>query len=930
MDDIEALGLHDALRALAAAGGAMRMDELAEQVGFEDLSITWDRFFEWLLEHERIVVLSGDRVGDAVTLLAGTTLTRRLAAEEANTERVDTAVDLAPLDQLLDRSVPLAAGGRAVVETSIGPLGAPQTHLTGPPGWLGGTAAGELVGFRLADGRLHVESRPDIGDREAAARALAAGASRSLGVSAEYMQDPDQHLTKVLWEALAGDPADAGAEPEPALRTVLPALTELVDLAGLRRVDEVIFGAGVELPDSDPRELGMAMSAVLHGLDGEEAEALQDLREARAAVLDGGVPDARAAAAALADPTVTFVFVHESGADAAAQAVAEAAAAEEEGAEEAGAGARFILAHAAERRGDHHEAERLIGLVLDGVPDHPYALADAGWFAEDRGDARRALALLQRSTAVDPGELDHLRAVLAAKSADVGRNAPCPCGSGRKFKVCCARRDGGPLPQRAEWLVWKLAAFARRAPQRRRLRPLVEARELDDDTHGPVTDPLVLDLGVFDCGLLEEFLDLRGHLLPDDERDLAASWIDTERALYRLARQRGETLELVEVVTGQGHAVHAPGAVPLPRDTVLLGRIVPSGGDQPMLFWVPLVLNTDIELQPAFVEALRTSQPLTLAAALPEDRPWVRTTEGELTVLCERRYALPTSADRARAALRDTDLDEDELSGAFHDLAEVAGALRVRGSVTITDAELHVHTSAEPRMERLAGLVEEAVEGLDLLVEHRTPLWRAVDDMACYGVLDDRDVLLGDPLAGLTAVSDDAGWRSAAPAGGEDARRRAFVAPPAEGTFDGIDLALLDPAVAEERFILIAAEHPDLDGGPIGDLADATEEPPSPELHLAMHGLVADQLWEDEPPQVWETAQRLLEAGYDRHEVLHMLAFVASGETWRMMERQEVFDLDRYVAALDALPGSWEAERADAPGPRRGRRLPPGAAHPGR
>ncbi len=35
----------------------------------------------------------------------------------------------------------------------------------------------------------------------------------------------------------------------------------------------------------------------------------------------------------------------------------------------------------------------------------------------------------------------------------VGRNAPCPCGSGRKFKKCCRREDEiglldpGPVPQ---------------------------------------------------------------------------------------------------------------------------------------------------------------------------------------------------------------------------------------------------------------------------------------------------------------------------------------------------------------------------------------------------------------------------------------------------------------------------------------------------
>src|SRR5436309_1457056 len=28
----------------------------------------------------------------------------------------------------------------------------------------------------------------------------------------------------------------------------------------------------------------------------------------------------------------------------------------------------------------------------------------------------------------------------------VGRNAPCPCGSGKKFKKCCLGKDDGPAP----------------------------------------------------------------------------------------------------------------------------------------------------------------------------------------------------------------------------------------------------------------------------------------------------------------------------------------------------------------------------------------------------------------------------------------------------------------------------------------------------
>ncbi len=41
----------------------------------------------------------------------------------------------------------------------------------------------------------------------------------------------------------------------------------------------------------------------------------------------------------------------------------------------------------------------------------------------------------------------HLRELLPERYAmsKVGRNAPCPCGSGRKYKQCCGTNDSSPL-----------------------------------------------------------------------------------------------------------------------------------------------------------------------------------------------------------------------------------------------------------------------------------------------------------------------------------------------------------------------------------------------------------------------------------------------------------------------------------------------------
>jgi Domain of unknown function (DUF1841) len=78
---------------------------------------------------------------------------------------------------------------------------------------------------------------------------------------------------------------------------------------------------------------------------------------------------------------------------------------------------------------------------------------------------------------------------------------------------------------------------------------------------------------------------------------------------------------------------------------------------------------------------------------------------------------------------------------------------------------------------------------------------------------------------------------------------------------------------------------------------------------IAVHEIVANQLWNDDPPEVWQTAQRLLDAGYERHEVLDMLGSALSAEIWQILHAGKAADTARYVRALEKLPGSWEAMR---------------------
>lgn len=140
--------------------------------------------------------------------------------------------------------------------------------------------------------------------------------------------------------------------------------------------------------------------------------------------------------------------------------------------------------------------------------------------------------------------------------------------------------------------------------------------------------------------------------------------------------------------------------------------------------------------------------------------------------------------------------------------------------------------------------------------------------------------------------------------------------PAAVGTWDGIDLALLDRGDEDDRRILIEAEHPELHEALRSDVDEvhAGGATINPRLHVAMHEIVANQLWADDPPEAWTTAQRLVAAGYDRHEVLHMLASVNSDALFHALRDQVPVDLDRMRLALADLPDSWERERTAAAG----------------
>ncbi|WP_020668914.1 hypothetical protein [Amycolatopsis nigrescens] len=179
------------------------------------------------------------------------------------------------------------------------------------------------------------------------------------------------------------------------------------------------------------------------------------------------------------------------------------------------------------------------------------------------------------------------------------------------------------------------------------------------------------------------------------------------------------------------------------------------------------------------------------------------------------------------------------------------------------------------------GLSETAVAALtDLLAESLEEFGQ--DESVLDAYLDDVDGTEdGEPLdpAEVAELLD----------------RRMFAIPSVYTEIGGEELEL-SPGDPEQRRLLVIGEHPEYHESLAGDEFDG-----EPRFELAVKTTVVDQLWENDPPEVWQAAQRLVEKGLEREEVLLELGRVL-GEQLRQTEDERLeFDLEDYCRGLSAL-----------------------------
>ena len=137
--------------------------------------------------------------------------------------------------------------------------------------------------------------------------------------------------------------------------------------------------------------------------------------------------------------------------------------------------------------------------------------------------------------------------------------------------------------------------------------------------------------------------------------------------------------------------------------------------------------------------------------------------------------------------------------------------------------------------------------------------------------------------------------------------RRSWAIPPGHGTYQGLDLERLDLDDENERVFLLQAQHLEWEGAleRHEEITTASGDTVNPTLHVALHGVVANQLLNDDPPETWQTVQRLARLGYDWHNVMHMIMGPVSSFLHQAMTAKQPFDRDVYRRQLNELPGDY-------------------------
>jgi len=651
-----------------------------------------------------LVMLAPDILVHAPTLAGDAVLTHRLSPAERAGGYLGLDTDLAGFLRCPD--VRVAAGLLIVDDDPDG-----RVSWRGPVGWLADLPLDALLAVRASvDGEVTIS----VLDAEPAAPAELVELLRAV-----YEAELDETRLPVSAEdiviGMLHRDRTAFAQPRPPL-------TELGAAAGLElRGHEFVHEAGVWERAIRFARYASLMDRLGTGQPAREAMEALDL-------LTGSADDAatlRRALDLLGDPSVLNAVTdellgHDDDPDAVVALVALAdrliAAA---GRTPRLATARWVAAVAAERDSRVLDAEAHLRAA---GREAAWAFTEdrLAWYESDRGDVAAALRRWQAIGApADDLEVAALRPFAAASTRDLGRNQPCWCGSGRKFKQCHLGKPAQvPLPDRVGWLCRKSVSYLLRRGGTAELDLAMHAAVVDEDVDEILADQISLDVTLHEGGWFERFLTDRGPLLPADEALLAASWLLVERSVHEIVEVRqgvgatvrdlrtGERLDVTDRALSRSASV----------GTLLCTRVVPDGmGHQ--------IIGAVVVVAPGRERALldlldRRDGPALLAWVAAASRPPELTgPDGEPLVDCTAVLHVPG--------------DTADVLGSRYDPTDTGWMWtdpdgRVLGMIELDGKELTAHALTEARMDALLADIAVVLPGGEMVWQDRRPVDRGI------------------------------------------------------------------------------------------------------------------------------------------------------------------------------------------------------------
>ncbi|MCC5951905.1 MAG: SEC-C domain-containing protein [Acidimicrobiia bacterium] len=716
-----------AVRAVQA--GLISPDVDDDGVGPEDQ-------IEWLLDHTDAYWSTRSDTDHKVFVVArsftdsGMTFIHRVTAAELAAGAVDEMPDLSIVLWNCRGGLPLDDGS-GTVDTDYSELAAPK--LAGPLDWLEAVQPGDLLAFTRTDGVLSVEivDEAELGDGEPEMVALADAAPLWIGDGGGSEEVP------VVMEALARDPQ--------LFRSPVPPVGELLEAIGLE-----CRGHEWGWADEDWRtrrevfEEGDAAIRRLYGFDRCCDQAYERVEAAWHEHLSGGAADGGTLAEDLGHGSVSRAFAHVH-ASTPTQLVGFASALAETATGRHAAPALTLLGLAHLRSPDPVQAYAALTEAVRTDAHFPEAAETLALLELDRGNLSRAHSLALRDE-VDPALaewIDTERERQHSLRPTAARNDPCPCGSGKKFKRCCAAGGALPLTQRLPFVLQRMSHYATGPDGHGTIFGLALSAagghaDVVDALSRFVDEPFFVDLAVHEGGLGEQYVDERGPLLADDEVALLEELLYEPPRLWEVTEvQPGATLTLRDTGSGDvltvtersGSTGRDPGEFLLARATVVEGH--------PMLFGVSLLVplrqrDRVMRLLDDGVDADGLAMWFG-SLFLP---PRLTNREGEELVLRRTLCRFRNPTDEVVAAL-DEAFERHGDGLVWHEMFDLDGHDRVvRGTLRIDGPLLAVESNSEERQERLLAALDEMVE---------------------YAIVEDGEVDHADPgeaVTGTTGLSD--------------------------------------------------------------------------------------------------------------------------------------------------------------------------------